>query len=161
MGFFFFLHLKTFILLRHLHSRKRSEEPFQLHSAQAQFWSVYFSLTSVSWNLGSEPTLVRRTGALGLWYGVVLWGLRHHGVRIGDCRGRRRKKQSVSQLLARRRAPNYNDSARIMFYYLLIRLSGRGKVIFACVAGVCRMKREEEEEEGRVRGNTAGIPVLS
>lgn len=60
-----------------------------LPASLCQFWFVYFSLTSVSWNLGSELALVRRTGALGLWYGVVLWGFRHHGVRIGDCRGKR------------------------------------------------------------------------
>lgn len=60
------------------------------------------------------------------------------GFAFGTAGGEEKKEKktvSVGQLVAGRRAPHCNKSARIIFYYLLICLPRRGKVIFACVVG--------------------------
>lgn len=114
------------------------------------------------------------SGGLGLWAsGMALssGASGTTGFALGTAGGEGKKihnSQTVSQSLARPHARNYNDLLRIIFYYLLIRLPRRGKVIFACVAGVWRMKARRggggggrKDELGSVGGNTAGIPVAS
>lgn len=65
--------------------------------------------------------------------------------------GLRETKNTQKLSLGKLHALNNNDLARIIFYYLLICLLYREKVISACVESVSEVKMKAQKEEGQVR----------
>lgn len=80
---------------------------------------------------------------------------RRGSLRLGLRETKNTQKVSLGEL----HALNNNDLARIIFYYLLICLLYREKVISACVESVSEVKMKAQKEEGQVRERLWNTPV--